>query len=154
MYRKQMIVPRRMGGSDAAGFGANGSESSYAAVDDCPVGTRPAVSRRCVVLFEQPHAVAACRTVRPSGAGRQLTSSRSAKLLYLALARAKPARTRSTILSLSKAAMAKLGREVLLKILPVSFTNDPDRVARFRREVQVPKEKTAVGRHWEACVRA
>jgi serine/threonine protein kinase len=32
---------------------------------------------------------------------------------------------------------AKLGREVALKILPASFTNDPDRVARFRREAQV-----------------
>src|SRR5262245_3751167 len=31
----------------------------------------------------------------------------------------------------------KLGRDVALKILPPSFTNDPDRVARFRREAQV-----------------
>jgi serine/threonine-protein kinase len=31
----------------------------------------------------------------------------------------------------------KLGRDVALKILPSSFTNDPDRVARFRREAQV-----------------
>jgi serine/threonine protein kinase len=31
----------------------------------------------------------------------------------------------------------KLGRDVALKILPASFTNDPDRVARFRREAQV-----------------
>src|SRR5215831_8255912 len=31
----------------------------------------------------------------------------------------------------------KLGREVALKILPATFTNDPDRVARFRREAQV-----------------
>jgi serine/threonine-protein kinase len=31
----------------------------------------------------------------------------------------------------------KLGREVALKILPASFTNDPERVARFRREAQV-----------------
>jgi serine/threonine-protein kinase len=31
----------------------------------------------------------------------------------------------------------KLGREVALKILPSSFTNDPERVARFRREAQV-----------------
>jgi eukaryotic-like serine/threonine-protein kinase len=31
----------------------------------------------------------------------------------------------------------KLGREVALKILPASFTTDPDRVARFRREAQV-----------------
>jgi serine/threonine-protein kinase len=31
----------------------------------------------------------------------------------------------------------KLGRDVALKILPVSFTNDPGRVARFRREAQV-----------------
>jgi len=30
-----------------------------------------------------------------------------------------------------------LGREVALKILPASFTNDPDRVARFHREAQV-----------------
>jgi serine/threonine-protein kinase len=31
----------------------------------------------------------------------------------------------------------KLGRDVALKILPASFTNDPQRVARFRREAQV-----------------
>src|SRR5262249_34531641 len=31
----------------------------------------------------------------------------------------------------------KLGRDVALKILPTTFTNDPDRVARFRREAQV-----------------
>jgi serine/threonine-protein kinase len=31
----------------------------------------------------------------------------------------------------------KLGRNVALKILPFSFTNDPERVARFRREAQV-----------------
>jgi len=31
----------------------------------------------------------------------------------------------------------KLGRHVALKILPASFTNDPERVARFRREAQV-----------------
>src|SRR5262249_48472757 len=31
----------------------------------------------------------------------------------------------------------KLGRDVALKILPASFTNDLDRVARFRREAQV-----------------
>src|SRR5499427_7308732 len=31
----------------------------------------------------------------------------------------------------------KLGREVALKILPASFTNDPERIARFRREAQV-----------------
>jgi len=31
----------------------------------------------------------------------------------------------------------KLSREVALKILPATFTNDPDRVARFRREAQV-----------------
>jgi len=31
----------------------------------------------------------------------------------------------------------KLGREVALKILPATFTNDPDRIARFRREAQV-----------------
>jgi hypothetical protein len=31
----------------------------------------------------------------------------------------------------------KLGREVALKILPETFTHDPERVARFRREAQV-----------------
>src|SRR5687768_4521138 len=31
----------------------------------------------------------------------------------------------------------KLGRHVALKILPDSFTHDPDRIARFRREAQV-----------------
>jgi tetratricopeptide (TPR) repeat protein len=31
----------------------------------------------------------------------------------------------------------KLGRDVALKILPASFTNDPERVARFRREAHV-----------------
>src|SRR5216683_2005348 len=32
---------------------------------------------------------------------------------------------------------ATLGRDVALKILPSTFTHDPDRVARFRREAQV-----------------
>jgi len=32
---------------------------------------------------------------------------------------------------------AKLGRDVALKILPALFTNDPERLARFRREAQV-----------------
>ena len=31
----------------------------------------------------------------------------------------------------------KLGRDVALKVLPASFTNDPERVARFKREAQV-----------------
>ena len=31
----------------------------------------------------------------------------------------------------------KLGREVALKILPDTFTHDPERLARFRREAQV-----------------
>jgi serine/threonine protein kinase len=31
----------------------------------------------------------------------------------------------------------KLGRDVALKILPATFTTDPDRLARFRREAQV-----------------
>ena len=31
----------------------------------------------------------------------------------------------------------KLGRDVAIKILPESFTNDPERVARFRREAQI-----------------
>ena len=30
-----------------------------------------------------------------------------------------------------------LGRDVALKVLPPSFTNDPERAARFRREAQV-----------------
>jgi serine/threonine protein kinase len=32
---------------------------------------------------------------------------------------------------------SKLGRDVALKILPATVTDDPDRVARFRREAQV-----------------
>ena len=32
---------------------------------------------------------------------------------------------------------AKLNREVALKILPDAFTDDPDRLARFKREAQV-----------------
>jgi serine/threonine protein kinase len=32
---------------------------------------------------------------------------------------------------------SKLGREVALKILPDTFTHDPDRLGRFRREAQV-----------------
>src|SRR5262252_2781654 len=31
----------------------------------------------------------------------------------------------------------KLGREVALKVLPDTFTHDPERLARFRREAQV-----------------
>src|SRR5580765_205725 len=31
----------------------------------------------------------------------------------------------------------KLGRDVAIKILPESFTHDPERVARFRREAQL-----------------
>ena len=31
----------------------------------------------------------------------------------------------------------KLGRDVAIKVLPESFTYDPDRVARFRREAQI-----------------
>src|SRR5262249_14488930 len=31
----------------------------------------------------------------------------------------------------------KLGRDVALKILPVTFTHDPERLAHFRREAQV-----------------
>jgi len=36
-----------------------------------------------------------------------------------------------------RATDTRLGRDVALKILPASFTNDPERVARFRREAQV-----------------
>jgi serine/threonine-protein kinase len=36
-----------------------------------------------------------------------------------------------------RATDTKLGRDVALKILPASFTSDPERVARFRREAQV-----------------
>jgi serine/threonine protein kinase len=36
-----------------------------------------------------------------------------------------------------RATDTKLGRDVALKILPASFTTDPERVARFRREAQV-----------------
>jgi serine/threonine protein kinase len=31
----------------------------------------------------------------------------------------------------------KLGRDVALKLLPPTFTHDPERLARFRREAQV-----------------
>lgn len=36
-----------------------------------------------------------------------------------------------------RATDTKLGREVALKILPATFTNDPERLARFRREAHV-----------------
>jgi serine/threonine protein kinase/dipeptidyl aminopeptidase/acylaminoacyl peptidase len=36
-----------------------------------------------------------------------------------------------------RATDTKLGRDVALKILPATFTNDPERLARFRREAQV-----------------
>ena len=36
-----------------------------------------------------------------------------------------------------RASDTRLGREVALKILPATFTSDPERVARFRREAQV-----------------
>src|ERR1700716_4214872 len=36
-----------------------------------------------------------------------------------------------------RATDTKLGRDVALKILPDTFTNDPERLARFRREAQV-----------------
>src|ERR1700687_263472 len=37
----------------------------------------------------------------------------------------------------SRARDKKFGREVALKILPVTFTTDPERLARFRREAHV-----------------
>ena len=45
----------------------------------------------------------------------------------------------------------QLGREVALKVLPDSFSHDPDRVARFTREAQVlvSVSNSLSGRHWE-----
>jgi serine/threonine protein kinase len=37
-----------------------------------------------------------------------------------------------------RARNAKLKRDVTIKILPDSFANDPDRLARFQREAEVP----------------
>ena len=37
-----------------------------------------------------------------------------------------------------RATDTKLGRDVALKILPASFAQDPDRMARFEREAKVP----------------
>ena len=37
-----------------------------------------------------------------------------------------------------RATDTKLGRDVAIKILPESFAADPDRLARFTREAQVP----------------
>ena len=39
----------------------------------------------------------------------------------------------------------KLGRDVALKILPMSFTNDPERIARFRRKAQVLRHEEVDG---------
>ncbi|MGO9260357.1 MAG: protein kinase domain-containing protein, partial [Bryobacteraceae bacterium] len=36
-----------------------------------------------------------------------------------------------------RATDTKLGREVAVKVLPDSFANDPERLARFKREAQV-----------------
>ncbi len=36
-----------------------------------------------------------------------------------------------------RATDSKLGREVAIKVLPASFANDRDRMARFQREAQV-----------------
>jgi serine/threonine-protein kinase len=42
-----------------------------------------------------------------------------------------------------RATDTKLGRDVALKIVPDSFTHDPKRLARFRREAQMLAELKA-----------
>jgi serine/threonine protein kinase len=42
---------------------------------------------------------------------------------------------------------SKLNRDVALKILPESFANDPERLARFRREAQVLASRSATPRN-------
>ncbi len=46
-----------------------------------------------------------------------------------------------------RATDTKLGREAALKVLPPVFANDSERMARFKREAQVP-QRPPVGTLW------